>query len=45
VLLPATLGDAGHYDHPIMKAVADLCTKASISAGRFGQNRLYYCRR
>jgi SAM-dependent methyltransferase len=45
VLLPATLGDAGHYDHPIMQAVADLCTKVPISAGHFGQNRLYYCRR
>jgi len=44
VLLPATLGDAGHYDHPIMRAVADLCSKASIPAGAFGQNRLYHCR-
>ena len=45
VLLPATLGDAGHYDHPIMQAVADLCTKVSIPAGHFGQNRLYHCSR
>lgn len=45
VLLPATLGDVGHYDHPIMQAVADLCTKVSIPAGHFGQNRLYHCRR
>jgi len=45
VLLQATLGDAGHYDHPIMQAVADLCTKVSVPAGHFGQNRLYHCRR
>jgi SAM-dependent methyltransferase len=45
VLLPATLGDAGHYEHPIMQAVADLCTKVTVPAGQFGQNRLYYCRR
>lgn len=43
VLLPATLGDAGHYDHPLMVAVADLCSQTQIPAGRFGQNRLYYC--
>jgi SAM-dependent methyltransferase len=44
VLLPATLGDAGHYDHPVMQAVADLCSKAPIPAGYFGQNRLYFCK-
>lgn len=44
VLLPATLGDTGHYDHPIMRAVADLCSKVNIPAGAFGQNRLYHCR-
>lgn len=45
VLLPATLGDVGHYDNPIMQTVTDLCTKVSIPAGHFGQNRLYHCRR
>jgi len=44
VLLPAILGDAGHYDHPMMRAVADLCSKVNIPAGAFGQNRLYHCR-
>jgi SAM-dependent methyltransferase len=45
VLLPSTIGDAGHYDHPIVQAVADLCTKVPIPAGHYGQNRLYYCTR
>lgn len=44
VLLPAALGDTGHYDYPLMEAVADLCSKHPIPAGSFGQNRLYLCR-
>jgi ubiquinone/menaquinone biosynthesis C-methylase UbiE len=43
-LLPHAMGAEFQYDHPIMTAVAKLCTHVQIPAGCYGQNRLYLCR-
>src|SRR5262249_9017044 len=43
-LLPYAMGAEFQYEHPLMDAVAKLCTQIEIPAGGFGQNRLYLCR-
>jgi SAM-dependent methyltransferase len=44
VLLPQAMGAEFQYEHPLMEAVANLCTQIPIGCGAFGQNRLYLCR-
>jgi ubiquinone/menaquinone biosynthesis C-methylase UbiE len=44
-LLPHAMGSEFHYEHPIMKSIADLCSRIPIPCGSYGQNRLYFCRR
>jgi len=44
VLLPQAMGAEFQYEHPLMEAVAKLCTQFPIGCGAFGQNRLYLCR-